>query len=56
MPRLFTADAVESRECRFFDAWDERVSPPLGMFDRARLRAWLNAMDRRFAGIGSWIP
>jgi hypothetical protein len=56
MPRLFAADAVESRECRFFDARDGRVSPPLGMFDRARLRAWLDAMDRRFAGIGSWIP
>jgi hypothetical protein len=56
MPRLFAAEAVEARQCRYFDARDGKVAPPLGMFDGARLRAWLNAMDRRFAGISSWIP
>lgn len=56
MPRLFAAEAIEARQCRFFDARDGKVAPPLGMFDAARLRAWLEAMDRRFAGISSWIP
>jgi hypothetical protein len=56
MPRLFAAEAVEAREARFFDALGGKVSPPLGLFDRARLRTWLDAMDLRFAGIGSWIP
>jgi hypothetical protein len=56
MPRLFAADAIESRLCGFHDARDVRVEPPLGVFDSARVRAWLEAMDRRFAGIDSWIP
>jgi hypothetical protein len=56
MPRLFAADAIESRFCGFHDARDVRVESPLGVFDSARVRAWLDAMDRRFAGIGSWIP
>jgi len=56
MPRLHAAEAIEVRQCRYFDARDGRVTPALGMFDAARLRAWLEAMDRRFAGIGSWIP
>jgi hypothetical protein len=56
MPRLFAAEAIEAREARYFDALDGRASPPLGMFDRARLRAWLDAMSQRFAGITSWIP
>lgn len=56
MPRLYSADAIEARQCRFFDARDGNVTPPLGMFDRARLRTWLDSMDRRFAGINSWIP
>jgi hypothetical protein len=56
MPRLFAAEAIEARQCRFFEALARRVVPPLGMFDGARLRAWLDAMERRFAGIRSWIP
>jgi hypothetical protein len=56
MPRLYAAEAIEVRQCRYFDARDGRVTPALGMFDGARLRAWLDAMDRRFAGIASWIP
>lgn len=56
MPRLFSAEAIEMRQCRYFAARDGKVTPPLGMFDAARLRSWLEAMDRRFAGISSWIP
>jgi len=56
MPRLFAADAIESRLCGFHDARDIRVEPPLGIFDSARVRAWLETMDRRFSGIDSWIP
>lgn len=56
MPKLHAADAVESRGCRFIAARDGKVEPQLGMFDAARVRAWLDAMDRRFAGIRSWIP
>jgi hypothetical protein len=56
MPRLFAADAIESRHARFFDARDSRVTPPIGTLDRSRIKAWLDKMDQRFAGIGSWIP
>lgn len=56
MPRLFAAEEIESRQCRFFEARDGKVMPPLGIFDAARVRAWLNIMDRRFSGIMSWIP
>ncbi|HTW72456.1 MAG TPA: hypothetical protein VME47_21435 [Acetobacteraceae bacterium] len=56
MPRLFAADAIESRRCWFTDAREGKVDPPLGVSDSVRLRAWLDAMDRRFAGVRSWIP
>jgi hypothetical protein len=56
MPRLQAADAVEARQCSFADARDGHTHPPLGLFEAARIRAWLNVMDRRFSGIGSWIP
>jgi hypothetical protein len=56
MPRLFAADAVESRRARFFDARDNQVTPPIGTLDRTRIKAWLEKMDQRFAGIASWIP
>jgi len=56
MPRLFAADAIETRRCWFTDARERKVDPPLGVFDGVRLRAWLEAMDRRFAGVRSWIP
>ncbi|HTJ59464.1 MAG TPA: hypothetical protein VL418_18165, partial [Devosiaceae bacterium] len=56
MPRLFAADAIESRHARFFDARDNRVTPPIGTLNRSRIKAWLDKMDQRFAGIGSWIP
>jgi hypothetical protein len=56
MPRLASADAVESRQCTYLAARDGAIDPPLGIFEAARVRAWLNMMDRRFAGVGSWIP
>lgn len=56
MPRLFAADAIETRRCWFTDAREGKVDPPLGVFDGVRLRAWLGAMDRRFAGVRSWTP
>jgi hypothetical protein len=56
MPKLHSADAVEKRQCRYIAARDGQVNPPLGMFDAARLRVWLDTMNRRFAGISSWIP
>lgn len=56
MPRLFAADAIESRQARFFDARDNKVTPPIGTLDRTRIKAWLGQMDQRFAGISSWIP
>lgn len=56
MPRLFAADAIEARQCRFLEARDGKTVPPLGIFDRTRVRAWLLAMDQRFSGIRSWIP
>jgi hypothetical protein len=56
MPRLFAADAIESRRASFFDAHDNKANPPLGTLDRTRIKAWLEQMDHRFAGISSWIP
>ncbi|EKM98187.1 hypothetical protein [Acidocella sp. MX-AZ02] len=56
MPRLHAAEAVESRQCSFAAARDGTINPPLGLFDAARVRVWLTAMDRRFAGVKSWIP
>lgn len=56
MPKLHAAEAVESRLCLFTEARDGNVEPKLGMFDAARVRAWLEAMERRFTGIRSWIP
>jgi hypothetical protein len=56
MPRLHAADAIESRQCLFFEARDGKVLPPLGVFERGRVRAWLHMMEQRFAGISSWIP
>ena len=56
MPRLHAADAVESRQCGFAAARDGTIHPTLGLFDAARVRVWLDAMERRFAGVNSWIP
>jgi hypothetical protein len=56
MPRLHAAEAVESRQCGFAAARDGTINSPLGLFDAARVRVWLDTMDRRFAGVRSWIP
>jgi hypothetical protein len=56
MPRLHAAEAVESRQCSFAAARDGAINAPLGLFDAARVRVWLDAMDCRFAGVRSWIP
>ena len=56
MPRLHAAEAVETRQCGFAAARDGAIDPPLGLFDAARVRVWLDTMDRRFAGVRSWIP
>jgi hypothetical protein len=56
MPRLHAAEAVESRQCSFAAARDGAINSPLGLFDAARVSVWLETMDRRFAGVRSWIP
>lgn len=56
MPRLFAAEAIETRRCWFTDARDGKAKPPLGLFDALRLKTWLDQMDRRFAGVRSWRP
>lgn len=59
MPRLLVAEAIEARRMHFIDARDGGTGTgkaPLGAFDRARVRNWLEAMDRQFAGIRSWMP
>jgi hypothetical protein len=56
MPRLHAADAVESRRSTFAAARDGRTTPPLGIFDRSRVKAWLEAMERQFQGVKSWMP
>ena len=59
MPKLFAAQQVEIRRLKFHDAVAGkagRADTPLGPFDRARVRLWLEAMDSNFAGISSWLP
>jgi hypothetical protein len=58
MPRLLPAQQVEIRRLKFRDAADGlkgRANAPLSPFDRMRVRLWLEAMDRNFAGITSWL-
>ncbi len=59
MPRLLAAQPVEIRRLKFHDAVagkTGRADTPLGPFDRARVRLWLEAMDANFAGVSSWLP
>ncbi|MDE3116769.1 MAG: hypothetical protein KGL26_14305, partial [Pseudomonadota bacterium] len=56
MPRLFAAAAVESRRSSFAAVRDGTTAWPVNLFDRARVRAWLETMERRFTGIASWLP
>lgn len=59
MPRLFAAQQVEVRRLKFRDAAGGRNGlgdTPLGPFDRARVRKWLDTMDVNFENINSWLP
>jgi hypothetical protein len=61
MPRLLPAAEIEARRIHFATARDAIVpegkrQTPLGGFDRARVRAWLSAMDAEFGVIRSWLP
>ena len=56
MPRLFAAAAVENRRTSFAAARDGKTEVALNMFDRTRVRAWLEAMVHRFSGVRSWMP
>jgi hypothetical protein len=56
MPRLFAAAAVENRRTSFGAARDGQTEVALNMFDRTRVRAWLDAMAHRFSGVRSWMP
>ena len=56
MPRLHAADAVESRRSTYALAGAGQTTPPLGLFDRSRVRDWLDRMDRAFEGVRSWMP
>jgi hypothetical protein len=56
MPRLFAAAAVENRRTSFGEARDGKTDAGLNMFDRTRVRAWLDAMTHRFSGVRSWMP
>lgn len=63
MPRLeaSVAQEIESKRISFIQARDA-ISPegrrvaPLGPFDRARVRRWLDAMAVEMSPIASWMP
>ena len=56
MPRLFAAAVVENSRAGFAQARDGDASRPINMFDRARVKSWLTAMEQRFSGVVSWMP
>ncbi len=56
MPRLHAAEAVEVRRSSFAAARDGQTKPPLGLFDRSRVHAWLEMMATQFQGVRSWMP
>jgi hypothetical protein len=61
MPRLLVAEEIEAKRLHFIQARDAIPRPgtrqaPLGAFDRARVRFWLDAMDREFTEVASWLP
>jgi hypothetical protein len=56
MPRLHAADAVDAHRSSFAAAAAGLTNPPLGFFDRSRVQHWLATMERRFEGVGSWLP
>ncbi len=55
-PRLSPAAEIERRRVHFAQARDGQGPAPLGPFDRARIRRWLERMDEEFAPIASWMP
>ncbi|MGH7119633.1 MAG: hypothetical protein ACREFP_11705 [Acetobacteraceae bacterium] len=55
-PRLSPAAEIERRRVHFAQARDGQGPAPLGPFDRARIRHWLERMDEEFAPIASWMP
>ncbi len=55
-PRLSPAAEIERRRVHFAQARDGQGPAPLGPFDRARIRHWLERMDEEFAPLGSWMP
>jgi hypothetical protein len=61
MPRLLPSAEVEARRIQFAMARDGvmpegRRQAPLGAFDRARVRAWMTAMEAELGIIRSWLP
>lgn len=61
MPRLHNvAGAIELQRLHFLaaaaHAVDESGMPRIGITDAARVRVWLAAMERQFAGIATWLP
>ena len=61
LPRLLPADEIEAKRLHFVQARDGMPragtrQAPLGAFDRARVRFWLDAMDAEFAEVESWLP
>ncbi len=59
MPRLLPVQQVEVRRLPFRKAVEGATGQgktPLGPFDRARVKAWLDAVDISFAGIKTWLP
>lgn len=63
IPRLDPAVAqeIEAKRISFTQARDAlspegRTVPPLGPFDRSRVRHWLDTMAREMTPISSWLP
>jgi hypothetical protein len=61
MPRLIPAREVEVRRILFSEARDAiepegRRVTPLGPFDRARIRQWMDRMAEELEPIRSWLP
>jgi hypothetical protein len=61
MPKLLPAGEIEARRVLFGQAArgevrEGRKQTPLGPFDQARVRAWLQAVRAEFSGVSSWMP
>jgi hypothetical protein len=61
MPRLYVAEAIETRRITFREARDGIVPDgrkvvPLGVFDRSSVHKWLLQMAEAFAPYASWLP